>query len=122
MDESDANQELVAESGSEAEVDDTAEGEDLEVGDAVLDDIQDEMLEVPEEELTEEVYKKRMIALLAEKRAKEEELMATLKPIKVKAPKKKKGKGKVTLAALKLLPGDMHLMEYHLVDVKVKQK
>ena len=107
---------------SEDEVEDTSDqaGSEEPHGDEHM--IDEALAGVPEEELTEEVYKQRMIAMLAEKRMKEEELMASLKPIKTKAAKKKKSKGKITLTALKTLPGDMHLMEYNLVDVKVRQK
>jgi len=82
-----------------------------------------EELQVEGEDYAEEPaadYKNNMLIMLAEKRAKEEILMATLKPIKGKAAKKKKGK--VTLTALRRIPGDLHLMEHHLIDVKVKQK
>ena len=70
-----------------------------------------------------EAYKTRMVQMISNKRKAEELLMASLKPIKVKKnSKRKKSKAKITLVAIKPSPGDMYLMEHHLVEVKVKQK
>jgi hypothetical protein len=90
------------------------------VGEEAVEEFPDEEPEEPED--TEELYKKRMLAMFLEKREKEEALMASLKPIKAKAAKKKKGKGKVTVTALRPVPGDLFLMEHHLIEVKVKKK
>ena len=98
---------------------DDSSGESEDRGEPEVDELNGDEVE---DELAEDTYKISMRAMLADKRAKEHAMMATLKPIKVKAPKKKKSKGKVTLTALRPVPGDLYLMEHHLIDVKVKQK
>ena len=65
-------------------------------------------------------YAERMKAVMRDRQKEDENLMLSLKPVKEKAKKSKKGKGFKTLTAIKLFPGDCILRDINLIAVNVK--
>ena len=67
-------------------------------------------------------YSLRMLQVFASRKQEDEELAKSLKPVKEKAPKKKKGKGFKTITAIKLFPGDTFIRDINLIELKIKKE
>ena len=71
---------------------------------------------------TEQEYLGRMLDIGATRKIQDKSIMELLKPTKEKGARKKKGKGTITLTALKSSPHQVWFMEHNIVTVNVKNR